>query len=323
MDFFAVLQRMVELFLIIVIGYGVRKAGVINTEGRSVLSKLVLNISLPATILSSVMNASKLPETGELLMILLVAVLSYVVIFVFAFATPKILGVKKNQVGIYRFMMAFGNVGFIGFPVVDAIFGADAIFYASVFNLPFNVLCYSVGVAFVKQSAVGQAEASIAGGAASSAEKAGWKKYLGFLLTPCMIASVISVAMAFLQLKGPSWLGSTMSMVGGVTTPVALLIIGMALAEMPVKEMFLNPRIYLFSALRLLALPAVTYLLFRTFVSDPLLLGICTVISAMPVATSGTMLCMQYGSDEKLMAQGTFISTLFAIVTIPLVAMFV
>ena len=65
------------------------------------------------------------------------------------------------------------------------------------------------------------------------------------------------------------------------------------------------------------------YALFRPFVTDELLLGICTVIAAMPVATSGTMLCMQYDSDEKLMAQGTFLSTFFAILTIPLVAMFV
>ena len=84
MDFFAVLQRMIELFLIIVIGYGVRMLGVINTEGRGVLSKLVLNISLPATILSAVMNASALPESSELFMIIFVAVLSYVVLFAFA-----------------------------------------------------------------------------------------------------------------------------------------------------------------------------------------------------------------------------------------------
>lgn len=315
MDFFAVLQRMIELFLIIVIGYGVRKANVIGTEGRGILTKLVLNISLPGTILSAVMNASSLPESKELIFIVLVAALSYVVLFAFAFVTPKLLGVKKEQVGIYRFMMAFGNVGFIGFPVIDAIFGAEAVFYTSVFNLPFNLLCFSVGAAFVKQSskdAAGQKK-----------EKWDAKKWRSILVTPCMIASVISVIMAFARLGAPSWLASTASMLGAVTTPVALLIIGMALAEMPVKEMFSNPRIYLFSALRLLALPAVTLLIFSSFVSDPLLLGICTVISAMPVATSGTMLCMQYDSDEKLMAQGTFISTLFAIVTIPIVAMFV
>lgn len=320
MDFFAVLQRMIELFLIIVIGYGVRKANVIGTEGRGILTKLVLNISLPGTILSAVMNASSLPESGELFMILLVAALSYVVLFAFAFVTPKLLGVKKEQVGIYRFMMAFGNVGFIGFPVIDAIFGAEAVFYTSVFNLPFNLLCFSVGAAFVKQSS-----RTAAGQGTSEAAKEKWdaKKLISLLVTPCMIASVISVIMAFARLSAPEWLASTASMLGAVTTPVALLIIGMALAEMPVKDMFSNPRIYLFSALRLLALPAVTLLIFSTFVSDPLLLGICTVISAMPVATSGTMLCMQYDSDEKLMAQGTFISTLFAIVTIPIVAMFV
>lgn len=315
MDFFAVFQRMIELFLIIVIGYGVRKANVISTEGRGILTKLVLNVSLPGTILSAVMNASSLPESKELIFIVFVAALSYVVLFAFAFVTPKLLGVKKEQAGIYRFMMAFGNVGFIGFPVIDAIFGSDAVFYTSIFNMPFNLLCFSVGAIFVKQSSK----------EAAGQEREKWdaKKWRSILLTPSMIASVISVTMAFARIGAPEWISSTASMLGAVTTPVALLIIGMALAEMPVKEMFSNTRIYLFSALRLLALPAVTFLVFRLFVTDPLLLGICTVISAMPVATSGTMLCMQYNSDEKLMAQGTFISTLFSILTIPVVAMLV
>ena len=314
MDFFAVFERMVALFLIIVIGYGIRRAKVIGTEGRGILTKLVMNVSLPGTILSAVMNANSLPESKELLFIVLVALLSYVILFAFAFVTPKLLRVKTNQAGIYRFMMAFGNVGFIGYPVIEAIFGTDAVFYTSIFNMPFNLLCFSVGAIFVKQSSKG---------AVDRKEKWDAKKWKSILLTPSMIASVISVTMAFARLSAPAWISSTASMVGGVTTPVALLVIGMALAEMPAKEMFSNPRIYLFSALRLLVLPMATFLIFRLFVSDPLLLGICTVIAAMPVATSGTMLCMQYDSDEKLMAQGTFISTLFAILTIPVVALLV
>lgn len=110
-------------------------------------------------------------------------------------------------------------------------------------------------------------------------------------------------------------------MLGDITTPAALMVIGSSLADMPVKEMFSNGKIYLFAAFRLLILPMVVFFLYRMFVTDTLLLGVCVIISAMPVATNGTMLCLQYNADEKLMAQGTFITTLASLVTIPVLAM--
>ena len=99
------------------------------------------------------------------------------------------------------------------------------------------------------------------------------------------------------------------------------MVIGSSLAEMPVKEMFSNGRVYVFALFRLLILPLIVYFIYRGFVRDALLLGECVIISAMPVATNGTMLCLQYKADEKLMAQGTFITTLASLVTIPMLAM--
>ena len=113
-------------------------------------------------------------------------------------------------------------------------------------------------------------------------------------------------------------------MVAAITTPAALMIIGSSLAELPFREMFSNVKVYLFAICRLLILPLLTYFIFGLFVKDnSLLLGVAVVIAGMPVATNGTMLCLEYGADEKLMAQGTFITTLLSVITIPLLAMLV
>ena len=351
MSFAAVFQKMVELFLIIIVGYIARKTSIIDSEGRGRLSKLVLNVTMPATMLASVMTAETFPETGQLIQLLCVSALSYVILFGFAFIVPKLLRIKQQQVGIYRFMLAFGNVGFIGFPVTEAVFGIEAVFYASIFNLPFNLLAYSIGVGFIKESAkkmhnftqeekriFDKKQESIQGKIrlknkrkqieaikqSSTILKQTWnlQKIKEILFTPCMVASILALLIAAFQISTPMLISETMSMLSGVTTPVALLIIGAALAEMPVKEMFSNPKIYIFTVIRLLALPMVTYVCFCPFITDKLLLGVCTIIAAMPVATSGTMLCLQYQSDEKLMAQGTFLSTLFSVVTIPFIAVF-
>ncbi len=145
MNFGSVFFKMIELFIVIIIGYIACKCNVLNKDARIKLSRIVLYITLPATILSSVLNQEQLPNAGQIFSLLVVAALSYVILFAAAFIFPKFLLVPNDKKGVYRFMFTFGNVGFIGFPVTQAIFGNSAIFYTAVFNLPFNLLVFSMG----------------------------------------------------------------------------------------------------------------------------------------------------------------------------------
>ncbi len=313
MDFFYVFSKMIQLFLIIIIGYITCKCGVFGKDARLHVTRLVLNVAIPGVTLSSVLNQESLPSPVEIIGLFGVSFSSYLLLLLGAMIVPKLLGVKKEEEGIYRFMTAFANVGFIGYPVTQAIFGDQAMFYTCVFNLPFNFFAFSIGVVFIQKSA-----ALMRGEPAEGIKSA--VSYRTFL-TPCLISSVLAIILALTGLKAPAIIGDTCKMLGDITTPAALLVIGSSLAEMPVKEMFNNVRVYFFSLFRLLILPMLLFFIYRMFVTDPLLLGVCTIISAMPVATNGTMLCLQYQADEKLMAQGTFITTLASIVTIPLLAM--
>lgn len=329
MNFTSVFIKMIELFLIIMIGYIANKTKVFGRDARASLSKLVINIALPGTILSSVLGQDNLPGASQILSLILIAVLSYVILFASAFFVPKLLRVPSSQKGIYRFMLAFGNVGFIGFPVTEAIFGKQAIFYTSVFNLPFNVFVYSIGIAFL--AACGRQEESensknnknnknsmvSENSKKSSAGLITWKTFV----TPCMISSILAIVLALFHAEAPALISDTCTMIGNITTPAALMIIGSSLADMPIRQMFNNFRIYLFSLVRLILIPLATYVVFGWFIHDRLLLGICVIVSAMPVASNGTMLCLQYHADEELMAQGTFLTTVFSIFTIPLLAL--
>lgn len=314
MEFLNVFQKMIELFLVILVGYFACKKKILEKEARIKLTNIVLNITLPAMILSSVMTQDELPAIGEIVQLLFVAAASYVILFLGAFLFPRLLRVPIDKRGVYQFMLTFGNVGFIGFPVTQAIFGERAIFYTSVFNLPFNILVYSVGVGFIQKSAN-------AGGQQTSQEKKTCITAKTFL-SPCMLASYLSLAMALLHIRGLQLIGNTCTMLGNITTPAALLIIGSSLAEMRFREMFGNVRVYLFTVIRLLVVPMITYAIFKPFLSNPLILGVMVIVSAMPVATNGTMLCLQYHGDERLMAQGTFLTTLGSIFTIPLISLF-
>ena len=309
MDFFYVFGKMAELFLIILIGYIACKCGFFGKEARLHVTKLVLNVAIPGITLSSVLNQENLPGATELLGLFGVAFSSYLLLIAAAYLVPKLLHVKPEEEGIYRFMIAFANVGFIGYPVTQAIFGDRAVFYTSVFNLPFNVLAFSIGVAFIQKSAAKEN--------GSSGSGISWKSFL----TPCLLSSLLAVVLAFFKVKAPAAIGNVCSMLGNITTPAALMVIGSSLAEMSVKDMFGNAKVYLAALFRLVLIPCAFFLLYRSFVTDSLLLGECVILSAMPVATNGAMLCLQYHADEKLMAQGTFITTLASMVTIPALAM--
>ena len=321
MDFIPVFIKMSELFIIIIIGFIAGRIKIITPSGKAVLSKIIINITMPTTILSSVMNAENLPSTTEILKILLIAFSTYIVLFALAKLTSFMLRVKGAQKNVVEFAMIFSNVAFIGFPVTEAIFGSESLFYTSIFTMPFNLLCYSLGVGLLSGRFTKDYDTDKTTPSNVDAEKKkiNWKK---LFLTPALITGVLCVILGITKFQVPVFISDTLDMIGGVTTPGALLVIGATLSEMKIKEMFSNVKAYLFTVMQVIVTPLVMYLIYRPVCSsNPLLLGETVIITAMPVASAGTMLCVEYGSDEKFMAQITFISTLATVITIPIISM--
>ena len=313
MDFLPIFIKMVELFLIIILGYIANKAGIFCAKEKQALSKLIINVTMPCTIMSAVLNAEALPSIRGIGLLLLVSFSSYGVLYLLAKFFAFVLRFEGQKKAVVEFGLMFANVGFIGYPITQAIFGEDSLFYTTVFNLPFNLLCYSVGVHFIQKG-------NMATGGDVTEEK---KSIKSLLLSPALLFSVLALFLALISFDGSkvSVLGATTDIVGAITTPGALLVIGSALAEMPFREMFNNAKAYVLTVICVIITPLLMYLIYSPITkSDPLLLGEAVIITGMPVATAGTMLCVEYGGDEKFMAQFTFLTTLASIVTIPLLA---
>lgn len=301
MDFFQVAQVMAMVFLVVVVGYVANKRGIMDAALNRRLSTLVLTITTPSLILSAALDNTNLPAPGELLLLLAIAFFCYVIFIAAAFLLSWLLRVPRAQAGVFRFMVIFANVGFIGYPLTISLFGREALFYAVLFNLPFNLLSYSLGVAL------------ISGGR-------GRRLSLRTLFSPCVVAALLSVLFALTGLSAPTLLVDTLSLLGDITAPAALLIVGSSLAELPLRRVLGGPRIYAMAAVRLLLLPTLLFFLLRPVVSDPTVLRIAVILAGMPVAANCTMLCLEYGGDQQLAAQGTFLTTLLSVVTIPLLA---
>ncbi len=303
LEFLSIFSKMAELFLVIIIGFAAYRLKAVDSGTSKMLSRVVVYVTLPCYMISSVTASSSIPSGGEIIGLLGIAIASQALQLVMAMILPRLMGLPRDKRGVYSYMIAFGNVGFIGYPTVTAILGQEAIFVNTVLNLPFNVLSYSIGVFFL----------------VSGDQKPDLKR----LISPAAIAAVVSLILAFIKPTVPEVLNNAMTLCGQVTTPAALLIIGMTLGAMPIREMFGGWRIYLASFVRLVVTPLLLWLILKSFVTDPLVLACTVIICGMPAATNGTMLCLEYGADSKTMSQGTFITTVCFLITTPLLAMLV
>lgn len=300
MDFSVVVTQMAILFAIVIAGYICGKTKLMNQSISKGLSNLIVNLTCPSLIIASTMG-DKMPDRSLILPLLAIGTITYAVLLVIASHLPKVLGIKVEERGIFSFMLTFGNVGFIGYPIVASIFGNEAVFYASVLNVPNTITVFLWGAQFI---------------AGKSDKGFDWSR----LYSPAMIGTYISILIVAFAWDSPKPVAQVFTLMGNITVPGSLLIIGYSISQIPAKHMAGGPKILLMAAFRLLILPlTVMYILKLTSWFDPTIVNINTIIIAMPVASFGTIFCLKFGVDETVMAQGTFVTTLLSLLTIPLV----
>lgn len=293
------IQVMMTLFVIVILGYALRKLGYLGGDFDKRLSSLIIDVTCPLLILSSVMG-NNLPDKTLILPLIGVGFATYFLLCGAAYSVPRLISKSPFEQGIIGFAMMFGNVGFIGYPIVSSIFGPQAIFYAALLNMPGTLFIFTVGVALVK------------GG--HSAESFSWK----MLVSPMMVASYIAAIIVAFGIHVPHIVAEPVTLTGNITVPGSLLVIGSSLAEVKFGDMLRDGKVYVTALLRLLIVPLILYVLFRLCGVNELVNEINTIVIAMPVAAFGVMFCMKYERDERLMTEITFVSTVMAVVTIPL-----
>ena len=305
----AIGQVMLTLFAIVVVGYIAGKLGYMGGTFDKKLSKVVIDITCPALILSSAMTGG-LPDRRYILPLLGISVLTYVLLTGVALLLPRLLTKKKDDEGVIGFAMMFGNVGFMGYPIVASIFGHEAVFYAAVLNVVNTFTVFTVGTMLIvgkNQSTVEEKEMS-------------QKKMLRKVLysTP-MLSAYLTMLIVALEIKDiPEFISQPLTMIGNITVPAALLIIGSSMSQLPLRALLGNSTIYTTTLMRLAILPIGIHYLMTLLGFSSFVVGINTVVIAMPVATYGTILCLRHGKDTTLITEVTFITTLLAMISIPL-----
>lgn len=280
-----------------------RRKDILSDDMCKSLSWIVVNLANPAMILSGSINSENRIAGEELLMTMVLAVGVYVGLILVSLVLPFVLQVPKKSAGVYRVMTIFSNIGFMGFPVISALYGTDALLYASVFLIPFNLLIYTYGI-LALQSGEGEKE------------KFNLKKVFNIGVFCCFLSIILS----FVQIEMPSFVKTTISTLSNLTSPLSMMVIGASMANIDIKKLFMDIKLLLFAAIKLVVVPVAGLFLLKNFVHNDMLLGVCMVMIATPVASMTAMLAQQYDGDYELASRSVALTTILSVLTMPLVS---
>lgn len=291
----AALHQILIIFIAIIAGFVCRKLGAITEEGTSVLSGIVIKIILPFYLFNAIVSSKSGVDAGGVALAIVLSSLMFLLSGIVAWLFVKATAPKKEDRGVYMFELLCGNVTYIGIPVCAAVFGEKAAFYASILNIPYNLICFSLGIFLL-------------------AGKASIRK----ILNPAFLSGVVAVIVYTLKIKIPSVITDGCAFVGQATSPCAMLVIGSVLAGVPFGEIFTEWRSIPFAILRLAGIGALVAFGLRFLDVDPVLKGVLILMASMPAATNSTMLCSIYGGNRELSAKLIFISTALSALSITL-----
>ena len=294
------LQQMGILFVYMMIGYVACKKEYFDQEFGKKLSWLVVNVANPMLAISAVVNNEEQIAKKDFYVTVLLAICFYAFFLILARILPRLIGVQKSDIGVYKMMTTFNNIGFMGFPVIAAAYGNGALIYAVPFSIMFNILCYTWGIQ------------TLCGGG----EKGNWKRIINI----GTISGIISIVLFFMQIPVPKMICSLSAGLSNLTGQLSMLVIGISIAAMELKDLFTDVKLLKFALIKLLAVPVAAMLLVCQVIDNRLICEVFLVMMATPAASMCAMLSQQYGGDYELAAKGVALTTILSVVTMPIVS---
>lgn len=301
MNIMVLIRTMVVLFTIMLVGYGLNKLGILRKESNSVLSELIVKVTGPVLVVNSVCGIDTTNDKGQIIQIFFIGILLYALLIAFSQIIIRLLNLNKESGNIYALMLTFTNTSFIGFPILRVLYGDYAIFASSILHMPFNILIYSYGVYMIQKQGDDKRKFNIKD-----------------VLNTGVIAAIIALIIFLFGINVPGVVHEVLSMIGEITIPLSMILIGSSLALIPLKYVFSDIKIYLISFIKLIVMPAITYFIARLFTSDNFLIAQLTIATALPAGSMIVMLTTQYKGNVKTASVGVFITTVLSVITIPL-----
>lgn len=305
---------MMVLFGMMLVGFFCYKWDWIDDHSYGKLSKIVVNILNPLLVIDGVLGKSRDGSFHNLLTNLVMVILYFIFLIIISIPVVKIIRPEKENIGVYRLMMIFSNVGFMGIPVISALYGSDVIIYIVFYMLGYNFLLYTYGIILARSSAKpAYAENHNSNGS--------FKENLKAIINPGTIAGIIAIILFVCKIQVAAPMTSFIKYLSQCVVPFSMILIGASMAQQELKTIFKDVRMYWFLLIRLILIPVIMALCVRNLPIDSQILGVFILMLAMPVGSIVVLVAMEQGADSACCTRGSVISTLLSIITIPVIAL--
>lgn len=308
-----ILSQIFILAVVVIIGVIGAAVKVITAETKDMLSKVIFNISLPLMLFT---NFLKLEATPRLLAnsFVVLSITGFVVFFLLlvGWLSSRIYGIQGREAAVFRTHSMFGNTIFLGFPLINALFGPEGLLYASMYQLISNVIMWTVGVIVLTYE-----------------NGASWKKNLKKVINPNTIATLTGFTFFILSIKLPKLLVTPLSELGAANTWLSMLYIGAMLYLADTAGFFRRKSIFVLSANRLLLAPVMLIMFFSisaillNAAPDKTVTSVIILEASMPCMASVVIMARELGADDHLAVGNVFVSTILSILTLPVILMLI
>ena len=295
-----VLNSVISLFLIMVVGVYGSKRNIITQEINNGLINFLLNITLPFMVISSFTFSFDMSIKSNVVKGFYYSIIAYLILIIASYIL--LLPIKGDKKTIIHFGNVFTNTGYIGFPVLNAIYGPEGVVYGSIFNMFFVLFVWTYGIMLYK----------------GHIEKGQLKKeIIKTLLNPSIIAVVIGVIIMMFDLRIPQILYTSINSVGSISGPLSMIIIGVILSRGKIGDSFKDWKLYYGLAIKMVLLPSILYLI-SMLVDRTIVLNSILIIACMPAAAMTSIFAESYDKEKDFASIVVLMTTLLSVVTIPI-----
>ena len=306
-QFFIVLNQIGIFLILIILGIVAVKFGILDEHSLGSVSKLVMRMALPAYIFINTAEGATRQGLAESLMVIPLAIALYLMLFLLSLLLEKVFHLKGNRGHVFRAIVMFGNVGFMGIPLVVELYPDTALLYISLFTILDQGLFWTYGVSLTKP-------------VSDQKEKISFKN-LKNLLSPALIAIVGATVLVLLNIHLPKILTTTLSKLGAASMPLSLLYIGGMLSMTDVRKVLRCGELYAEIGLKMLVLPIVFFLVMKLCQVPTDMAGTMTFLTGLPAINMVAMLSKNNGSDGDYAVCAVMMTTLACLITLPLVSL--
>ena len=293
-----ILNQTLIMLILIIVGIICKKTKIITDDGNKELSKLVLTVVNPIVILMAYQTDYKPQLVKNLLIAFGLSILSYIILIVAAYLLIPQKDGRETQ--IERFSAIYSNCGFMGIPLVNALFGSEGIFYLTAFLTVFNLVVWTHGIILI------------------SGER-NLKNIVKVFYSPVIISIVLGIIMFFAQIRLPDIITDSLNFISNLNTPLAMIVSGVTIADTKILKLLKKPGIYYVSFLKLILLPLILLAVFSLFnVNEQVRITVLVAASA-PAAAMCTLQCIRYEKNSLYASEIFAASTILSVVTLPVI----